>query len=268
MAIPVILSREGLTVYPATILDAIIDPETGSTASIVADGLTSQAKSDIIESAVASVTPVTSVILATSAETAYGIDDTLKAGIITSAVSAVPEVTSVASAASATMAYGLVSTLISTIVDSAVDAFPGVTSVLSATSADIAYSVADTVKEDIISSASANNTPSTAAYTGPFSVHISDGFIYINSGILYLGGTESSIAATSVASADGNVYFYMYYNDSYISGFEIASSANALTNAASITGSAGYYTAIANINNNMITQYQYGNISINGRIQS
>jgi hypothetical protein len=198
MAIPVILSRNGQTVYPATIPDAIIDPNTGSPVDLNA-GITAQEKSDIITSAVAAVPPVTSVA-----------------------------------------------------------------------SAGIASGVTDTVKNDIIASASAaaagNNTP--VGYTGPFAASIANEYVSVNSGVLYLGGTESTIPSTSVASANGTLYFYMYYNNgSYSSGFEIAASANALTNAASITGSAGYYTAIASVNNNMVTQYQYGNISINGRLQ-
>ena len=165
------------------------------------------------------------------------------------------------------MAYGVDATLVSGIVSSAVAAVPTVTSVLSATSASVAYGLADSVKSDIITSASAGGTPVTASYNGPFAVSIADGTVSINAGTLYLGGVESAVAATSVVSANGNLYFYMFYNGTYSSGFEIATSANSLTSAAVITGSAGYYTAIANINNNVVTQYQYGNISIYGRVQ-
>ena len=166
MAQAAILSKNGLTIYPATIPDAIIDPETGLPINLNTGGLTEQAKTEIVNSAVAAV---------------------------------------------------------------------------------------------------GNNV--TAAYNGPFAVSISNGFVHINSGTLYLGGTELTIDPTSMVSTNGNVYFYAFHDGSYNFGFEIASTVNNLTNVEAVTGSAGYYTAIANISNNLVTQYQYGNISINGRIQ-
>lgn len=259
MAIPVILSRNGLTVYPATIPAAIIDPETGSSANLVAGELTNQAKSDIIDSAVAAVPTVTNVLSATSAEIAFALDDVVKAEIITSATPA--PITSVASAG---VAESITDELKGLLITSAVAEIPPVTSVASA---GIAGGLTAEVKNDIIASATTGNVQVAAAYMGPFAVSVSEGYVYVNSGILCIGGVESMIASTSITSADGNVYFYTYYDNGYSVGVEIASSAGGLTSAAEITGSAGYYTAIANINNNIVTQYQYGNILINGRIQ-
>lgn len=259
MAIPVLLSRNGMTVYPATIADAIIDPETGLPIDLQANELTEEVKSDIIDSAVSAVPGVTSVLSATSASVAYGLDDTIKADIIASATS-----TPVTSVASAGVAESITDELKGLLITSAVAEVPPVTSVASA---GIASGLTAEVKNDIIASANTGGVPVAAAYMGPFAVSVSEGFVCVNSGILCLGGTESTIASTSVTSADGNVYFYMYYDGNYNVGIEIASSASALTSAAAITGSAGYYTAIASVNNNIVTQYQYGNISINGRIQ-
>jgi hypothetical protein len=85
---------------------------------------------------------------------------------------------------------------------------------------------------------------------------------------MYLGGAESNIAMSTISSATGTVYFFCYHtNNTYIHGVEIASSAAALTSAAIVTGSAGYYVALANITEYGVEQRHFGDIYINGRIQ-
>lgn len=224
-----------------------------ASSALVASGLTYDATQNMITSASAAIT---SVIYATSASVAQNLVESVKNDIIASATSA--PITSVASAG---VAESITDELKSSIITSAVAAVPAVTSVASAS---VAEDIVASVKSSIITSA----VESVQTYTGPFFCHEVNGSIVVDAGIVNLGGSEVNIPATSVASSNGNVYFYLYYsNNVYHSGVEIAASAGALTNAADVTGSAGYYTALAKINTTGIQQYQYGNIDINGRVQ-
>ena len=149
------------------------------------------------------------------------------------------------------------------IITSAVSAVPTVTSVASA---GVATSLAETERSNLIESAASGVV---AGYQGPFKCSIANvNSVTVGTGALYIGGTETNIAMSTISSATGTVYFFCYYaNSTYIHGVEIASSAAALTSASVVTGSAGYYVALANVTTEGVSQRHFGDIIIEGRIQ-
>jgi len=108
----------------------------------------------------------------------------------------------------------------------------------------------------------------TAAYNGPFAVTTSGTKIIVNGGRMYLAGSETSEAGTSMTSSNGNVYYYLYYSGgSYISGYTVASSPAQFSGglSAAVYSSQGVYYALGNVSGGSVTQYHYGDIHVDGR---
>lgn len=117
----------------------------------------------------------------------------------------------------------------------------------------------------IVSGGGSGVTVVQSAYGGPFAVTTSGSNITVAGGRMYLGGTEYTVASSTLTSANGTVYYYLYYSGgSYYSGCSVAASAGALSD--NIRGSQGYYTALANVQGGNVTQCHYGDITIEGRV--
>jgi hypothetical protein len=249
------------TLKAAIIASATPDPITSVAEAGVASSVTADVKTDILTSV-----NITSVA---SAGVANDIVATVKSDIIDSAVASVPTVTSVASAG---IAEAITDVYKSSLLTSAAGL---VSSVASAGAATFASSTAAANSANVASFASnaascgsANYATwaAGAGYAGPWRVSKVENNIVIGSGAYYVGDVLSAYAGTSVASSNGNVYFYLYYSNGYHSGVEIAESAAALTSASLITGSAGFYTVLATVTSQYVTQYQYGTFRIDGRV--
>ena len=261
----------GIPIAPRTNINNIADPDTGETVTVgggggttptsvkyassagIASNVTASLKTELINSAAASVPVVTNV---ESANVAESLIETAKADIVNSAVNSVPVITSVASAG---VADTVATTERNAIITSAVAAVPTTTFV---ESAGVADAVTAEYKASLIDSAV---VAVSTGYTGPWCISKHNDSIVIGSGVYWLGDTLHTYQGSSLVSANGDVYFYTYYQGgTYYSGITIAQDSSTLPNAA--TGSAGYYTIIGNVAAQGITQYQYGTFRIDGRL--